>query len=112
MKVRAKGWKEVDYLFPKETTWRVEVAGIPGYFWYYKEDCTQESDYYIDHSLTKREVEGKRMEREVRVLAKISSKENTLSFKVYGPKRLVTERQNEIDTAKSVISAIVLEAQP
>lgn len=51
MKVRAKGWKEVDYLFPKETTWRMEVAGIPGYFWYYKEDCTQESDYYIDHSL-------------------------------------------------------------
>lgn len=112
MKVRVKGWKEVDYLFPKETTWRIEIEGVLGFFWYHKDNSGEESDYYISHSLPRRETDGKRMEREVSVLAKMSSKYNTLSFEVYGPKRLVFERKSEIDTTKSIISAMVLEAQP
>lgn len=112
MRTRVKSWQEVDYLFPKETSWSIEIDGMPGYFWYYKEDCTQESDYCISHSLPRREMDGKRMGREVSVSAKMSSKYNTLSFEVYGPKRLVFERKSEIDTTKSIISAIVLEAQP
>lgn len=112
MKVRVKGREEVDYLFPEEALWRIEVDEIPGSFWYYEDNHGKESDYRIVYSLPRRETDGKRMEREVIVSAKISSKCNTLSFEVYGPKRLVFERKNEIDTIKSIISAIVLEAQP
>lgn len=112
MKVRVKGWEEVDYLFPKESTWRMCVDEVPGDFWYYQENNLKESDYHIVHSLPRRETEGKRTEREIMVSAYISSKNNTLSFRVSGPKRLVNERKNEIDMAKSIVSAIVLEANP
>lgn len=112
MRTRVKSWQEVDYLFPKETTWSMEADGIPGYFWFYKQDCSQESDYHIVHSLPRREAEGKRAEREVMISADISSKNNILSFRVSGPKHLVNDRKSEIDTVKSIISVIVLEAQP
>ena len=112
MKVRVKGWEEVDHLFPKEKAWRVEIDGVQGFFWYYKDNLSQESDYHIVHSLLRRKTEGKRAEREVSISSDISSKHNTLSSRVYGPKRLINERENEIDTAKSIISAIVLEIQP
>lgn len=111
MRTRVKSWKEVDYLFPKETTCSMQVDGVPGDFWFYKQDCSQESDYHIVHSLPRRETEGKRAEREVIISADISSKNNTLSFRVLGPKRLVNDRKNEIDMVKSIISLIVLEAQ-
>lgn len=112
MRTRVKSRKEVDYLFPKETTWSLEVDGVPGYFWFYSEGSSQESDYHIVHSLPRRETEGKRAEREVMISADISSKNNTLSFRVSGPKHLVNDRKNEIDTVKSIISVIALEAQP
>ena len=112
MRTRVKSWKEVDYLFPKETTWSMEADGVPGDFWFYKQDRSQESDYCIIHSLPRRETEGKRAEREVIISADISSKNNTLSFRVSGPKHLVNDRENEVDMVKSIISVIALEAQP
>lgn len=110
MKIRVKSWKEVEHLFPKEAEWSVEIPGIPGSFWYYKEDCSQESDYCICHSLPRRKAEGKKKEQIVHIHADVSSKNNSLVFNVWGPKRLISERENEIDTAKGIISAIVLEA--
>lgn len=110
VKVRVKSCKEVCYFFPKETTWSLHVDGIPGYLWYCQEDRSQESDYEINYSLQRRKTKSGRMERDVSIYSKISSKENTLSFVVRGPKRLLVERQKEIDVIKSVISAIVLEA--
>ena len=112
MRTRVKSWQEVDYLFPKKTTWRMEVDGIQGYFWAYRRDSSQESDYCIVLSLPRRKTEGKRAEREVMIRADISSKNNTLSFRVSGPKHLVNDRENEVDMAKSIISVIALEAHP
>ena len=109
MKTREKSSEEVGCLFPKEAGWSVEIPGIPGRFRYYKEDCSQESDYCIYHSLPRRKAEGKNRERIVSIHADVSSKNNSLVFKVWGPKRLISERENEIDKAKSIISAIVLE---
>ena len=109
MKIRLKSWKEVEHLFPKETGWRVEIAEIPECFRYYRADVSQESDYCICHSLPRRKAEGKNRERIVNIQAVVSSKNNSLVFEVWGPKRLICERENEIDKAKSIISAIVLE---
>lgn len=109
MKVRVKSWEEVDYLFPKETSWKLYVDEIHGDLRYSKENSSKESNYHINHSLQRRETKNGRFERSVIILSEISSKENTLSFYVCGPKRLVSERQKEIDVAKSVISAIVLD---
>ena len=109
MKIRVKSWKEVEHLFPKETGWRVEIAEIPECFRYYRADSSQESDYCICHSLPRRETEGKNRGRIVNIHAVASSKNNSLVFEVWGPKRLISERENEIDKAKSIISAIVLE---
>lgn len=111
MNVKVKKWKEVDYLFPQKTAWSLHVDGISNFFRYYKENTDQESDYCIYCSIEGRKTERGRTEQDVIVSAKISSKENTLSFDIYGPKRLVIERKNEIDYIKSVISAIVLEVK-
>ena len=109
VKIRVRSWKEVYPFFPKETGWSAEIAGVPESFWYYREDGTQESDYSVCHSLPRREVEGKRREQQVSIHADVSSKNSSLVFNVWGPKRLISERKNEIDKAKSIISAIVLE---
>lgn len=111
LKTRVKRWEEVDSLFPKETGWTFEIAGVPGNFSYYMREYSQESDYFIFHSLPRRETQGKQRERIVIVHADVSSKNNSLVFSVWGPKRLISERENEIDTAKSIISAIVLEVK-